>query len=729
MFQKLVSGLPFSPALVGQLGFYARRLKKEEASRRLGLIFTALALVVQSFAVFSPPDPANAASSNDLIYGGVTSVAQILTAYDNPATGYKKLMDYNGITRSEIAATVSTTINSRDYGTGSNAWISWGHNPRFSTELGEVMHNIDGSVFYSRPLWRFDSTSWTLTNGSTHNVFKGTSAKLGVFAIMKNCGNLAATKLPTPPPPPPPVVIPPTATCTVLDAIKIDRDKYRFTMGSSVANGATISGYTITVKNSSGAVVKTINESSTNSSFESQTVHTFSPGSYTASSTVNTSLGPITSDSCVDQFVVEEAPVVTNPSVTITKKVDGVEQKTVAIGQEFKYQIVAKNTGDIALSNVTVSDNAPAGVTFVSATLGSIANNKWSYTVANLPVGQSITVSITAKVPAYAAGFIKNTACVDTPTISATNPDSCDDATVDVPVPMIEVCNLTTLALETIKETDFNPTRHSKDPNDCKRIQVCDLTSDIVITIREVDFDSTKQSKDTAECDKMQVCDLTTGAITTIPKNNFDSTKYSKDAYDCQSKLVNEKSATNLTQESDATKVIAKAGDRIQYTLSVTNTGKIDASIDFQENMADTLEYSALNDNGGGSLTEVLVNGYPTKVLTWGKVTLKPGEKVSRTFTVKVLDTIPLTPQGISEPGSYDCIMTNTFGNTVGITVDCQAPKVLEAVIKQLPSTGPTENMIFAGLLATIVVYFYSRSRQLGGEIRLIRKDFNAGTL
>ena len=227
----------------------------------------------------------------------------------------------------------------------------------------------------------------------------------------------------------------------------------------------------------------------------------------------------------------------------------------------------------------------------------------------------------------------------------------------------------------------------------------------------------------------MQVCDLTTGAITTIPKNNFDSTKYSKDAYDCQSKLVNEKSATNLTQESDATKVIAKAGDRIQYTLSVTNTGKIDASIDFQENMADTLEYSALNDNGGGSLTEVLVNGYPTKVLTWGKVTLKPGEKVSRTFTVKVLDTIPLTPQGISEPGSYDCIMTNTFGNTVGITVDCQAPKVLEAVIKQLPSTGPTENMIFAGLLATIVVYFYSRSRQLGGEIRLIRKDFNAGTL
>ena len=54
MFRKIVSNLPFSPALVGQLGFYAKRLKKEETTRRLGLIFIALALVVQSLAVFQP---------------------------------------------------------------------------------------------------------------------------------------------------------------------------------------------------------------------------------------------------------------------------------------------------------------------------------------------------------------------------------------------------------------------------------------------------------------------------------------------------------------------------------------------------------------------------------------------------------------------------------------------------------------------------------------------------
>lgn len=62
MFRKLVSSLPFSPALVGQLGFYARRLSKEQAMRRLGLIFTLLAVMVQVFALISPPEQSVAAS-------------------------------------------------------------------------------------------------------------------------------------------------------------------------------------------------------------------------------------------------------------------------------------------------------------------------------------------------------------------------------------------------------------------------------------------------------------------------------------------------------------------------------------------------------------------------------------------------------------------------------------------------------------------------------------------
>lgn len=720
MFRKLVSGLPFSPALVSSLGFYARRLKKEEATRRLGLIFTALALVVQSFAVFSPPEPANAASSNDIIYGGVKTLADVLAVYDDPTKDFKKILTYNGITRAELAAAKDTTINSQEYGKGDRAWISWGRNSRFSTELGEVKHNINGTVVYSRPLWRFDTTDWTMAHGSTYQAFRGTSKNLGVFAIMKDCGNLAATKLPTPPPPPPE----PTAVCTILKKIKLSDNQYKFHAEAAVTGGATISSYRLVITNAAGSVTKTYTQASKATSIDFPAT-TLSPGTYLAKATVNTSLGERTSADCTQSLSVPKPPAPTHPAVSITKNVDGQEQKTVAVNQEFTYNIVVANTGDVVLQNITVTDTPPADVTLIKANKGTIKNNRWSFNVTSLAIGQNITIAITAKTTAYSANALTNTACVETPTVQGTNPDDCDDATIDMPAPTITVCELKTYKVITIKESDFTTTLYSRNLDDCKRIQVCNLATDTVITIRQTEFDSQKHTKDLTQCNNMQVCDLTTGEVITIARNDFDSNKHSKDTNDCRPATTLTKAATNLTQNSQAGKVLAQAGDRIQFTLTAQNTGKVDAPLDFTENMTDTLEYATVNDNGGGTTSQH--NGVTD--LTWGKLTLKPGEKVTRTFTVKVLDEIPLTARGTSEPGSYDCIMTNTFGNSLAIRVNCEAPKVLEETIKQLPSTGPGENMLFAGVLGSVVTFFYARSRQLAKEVRLIRKDFNTGTL
>lgn len=721
MFRKLVSGLPFSPALVSSLGFYARRLKKEEATRRLGLIFTALALVVQSFAVFSPPEPANAASSNDIIYGGVETLEQVLAIYDNPTKDFKKILSYNGITRAELAAAKDTTLNSQEYGKGDNAWISWGRNSRFSPELGEVKHNIDGTIVYSRPLWRFDTTDWTSVHGSTYEAFRGTSKNLGVFAIMKDCGNLAATKLPTPPPPPPK----PTAACSILNKIKVASDRYKFHVEAVVSGGATISSYKLVITNESNTFTKTVIQPSTNTSVDIAAI-TFKPGTYKAIATVETSVGSRTSTGCVQTFTVPQPPTPTHPAVSIDKKVDNQDEpKVVGLNTEYSYQIVVKNTGDTALSNVAVTDTPQSGITLLHASLGTITNNRWSYAAPNLAVGGTITVTLKAKVPSYLAGLLKNTACVETPTVEGSNPDDCDDVFVEVPAPQITVCELATYRVVTVKEASFNPTLHSKNLDDCKRIQVCNLATNIVVTIRETEFDATKHSKDLTKCDKIQVCDLTSSEVITIARNDFDQNKHSKDPLDCQASTELTKEATNLTQATSAGKVLSQAGDRIQFTLAAQNSGKVDAVVDFKENMTDTLEYATMNDNGGGALVEE--NG--VKNLTWGKITLKPGEKVARTFTIKVLDEIPLTARGTSDPGSYDCIMTNTFGNTLEMPVNCAPQKAVESAVTQLPSTGPGENMLFAGVLGSVVTFFYARSRQLSKEVRLIRKDFNAGTL
>jgi hypothetical protein len=73
--------------------------------------------------------------------------------------------------------------------------------------------------------------------------------------------------------------------------------------------------------------------------------------------------------------------------------------------------------------------------------------------------------------------------------------------------------------------------------------------------------------------------------------------------------------------------------------------------------------------------------------------------------------------------------MTNTFGNTLNVGVECPPQKVTETVVTQLPHTGATENMIFAGSVLAVVVFFYARVRQTKKEVRLIRRDLHAGTI
>jgi hypothetical protein len=73
--------------------------------------------------------------------------------------------------------------------------------------------------------------------------------------------------------------------------------------------------------------------------------------------------------------------------------------------------------------------------------------------------------------------------------------------------------------------------------------------------------------------------------------------------------------------------------------------------------------------------------------------------------------------------------MTNAFGTTIDIKVNCPQVKMIEQTVKELPSTGAGPNFIFAGVLAAVVTYFWARSRQLNKEVRLIRKDFNMGTI
>ncbi len=557
MFKKIISNLPFSPTLINELGFYARRLSKEEAVRKSGLILTIFALVVQSFIVLSPPESANAASSSDIIHGGINSKSQLLAAWDNNRQGFRDIMQYAGITRQNLESTRETEIHSRDGGRDAG-WRSWGRVSRFSAQQGEATHVVNGVTLYSRPLANFDTGRNRTGTGSWSRVFMGTNSRGQQFAIIKSCGNLTMKE----DPPKPknitvcrlkdkayPVTIlesefnaglysknpedckekpKPVATCSSLVVTKINRTSFKLTANASVANGATVSGYTFVVKDASGKEV--VRKSVASSAMAvSHQVDLSGEGNYSVEVIVATSLGNITSDGC--------------------------------------------------RSTITVSP------------------------IERCPVNPALPI----------------------------NDPSCQPCPAE-------------------------PTLWVKDE-------------------------------------------------------------------DCSAKVIRSKSAKNLTENVAASETVAKSNNRIEYTLTMVNEGKANATFKIEDNLTDVLEYSELYDRGGGTFDD------STKILSWGEITLKPNETQKRTYVIQMRGEISSMARGQSDGSSYDCRMTNSFGTTVDIAVDCPAPKVVEQVVPSLPRTGPTENIIVGGTVLAVVAFLYFRSRQLNKEVRLIRREMTAGTI
>lgn len=616
MFRNIVSNLPFSPALVGQLGFYAKRLRKEEATRRIGLIFTALALVVQSFAVFSPPTPANASSNADFVSGGISSVQEYLTHYDRNTNNIKDIFSSLGITRAEINAATSGTV-------GENGYYNWSLTSLYSAQQGQRAYKFYDSqgnpgTVYNRPM------SLTQEGRSPYPVFIGHSKKFGWFAIKKDCGNLVTTKQP-------PAETPPESSCTKLTATLVNRTKVRFNAKGDVANGATIKSYTFTIKDDAGKIVDTKKVVSNNQSTELVYERT-KPGDYKVSVVIDTSLGDKTDPNCRASFTIEPPVEPTAVCSSLKARVIGrtnVEMRGSAVAKNGatinKYVFVIRNSGGKEISRQVIASHASS----VNANT-VVVEAAGSYT-AKLIVATSLGEKTDAK--------------------------DCVDAFKIVP---IATCPI-------------NPELTPNDP-DC---QPCPGDASIWI-------------KDLA----------------------------------CAADIIETKTANNVDQGKPANDVLAMASEKISYTISIENIGLIPTSASFKEDLQDVLEYSSIIDAGGGTFDN------SSKTLTWPTVELKAGEKQSRTFVVQIASTIPATNTGTSNADSYNCIVTNTFGNSIDISVDCPLEKVIvEQVVGELPTTGPRENMIFAGVVLSIVVYFYARARQVNKEVRFIRRDLNAGTI
>lgn len=616
MFRQIVSNLPFSPTLVGQLGFYAKRLKKEEVTRRAGLIMTALALVVQSLTVFTPPEAANAATPGQVgdaprcTVEAVDPRGQAFKVSNNVATvEFDVTGSKNCKVRVSGNAFYAPSIDGRPY----DKQILYGErNTRVIDTLGRKTMRVDlppRSTPAKGCYYQVD-----LTYG-TYNVQP---------LIAYGHGEIPGC-LPTPPPPPPAGSV----VCNSLTIEQINATDYRFIGKAGVANGGLVQGYSFKMYNSVGALA--YSRDITTTALQATTGYSKpGAGTYTVKLVINgfggtTATGP----QCEKQFTVAGTP---EPAASCTNVTAAITNRNQAYF-----------TGNAqAVNGATIS-----GYTF-------IVKNSLGIEVKRTHVPTSEPTAVTSAVEISNPGEYTVQLVVQTSLGERTGDNCATKFTIAPP----SVCQ-------------FNPKLPPGDP-DC---QPCPGDESIWI----------KDEK-------------------------------------CKADIILSKTTTNLTQGNvDGTKVTAKAGDRISYTLTVENKGTAPTKTTVSELLGDVLEYAKVTHNGGGTYDEA------TQSLSWPEETIEPGKKVTHSIVVQVLETIPTTN---TNGTSYDCRIDNKFGNSVSVTVECPAPKmIVEQTVEQLPSTGPTENLLFAGVVGSVVTFFYARSRQLGREVKLVRKEFNMGTI
>lgn len=188
MFKKLLSNLPFNPSLIGQVSFYAKRLHKESAVRRMGFVMIAIAMLLQVFAVVSPPQPTLASSTSDLIDGGFAQKSEAVNHCRQNTRHYKDILDNYGITCADISDASTTSISPHDY------------NDRLHS-MGRLSYGVAGETPVRIPdvgtvyLRHF----WSLNHNSSYKALVGTTKYGTKFFILYGCGNLVFIGIPTPP--------------------------------------------------------------------------------------------------------------------------------------------------------------------------------------------------------------------------------------------------------------------------------------------------------------------------------------------------------------------------------------------------------------------------------------------------------------------------------------------------------------------------------------------------
>lgn len=185
------------------------------------------------------------------------------------------------------------------------------------------------------------------------------------------------------------------------------------------------------------------------------------------------------------------------------------------------------------------------------------------------------------------------------------------------------------------------------------------------------------------------------------------------------------KTVKNITQNLSGDEALskpAKPDDIIEYTLLTSNSGTVDKlHYVVEDYVGDLLDYAELDmpflaSQGGVYEAE-------TKKIFWRDQTIKAGSEITKIFRIKMKNPVPSTNSPSAITTTFDCKISNEYGNEQSMDVVCPYIKNIE----RLPNTGPGETLAIAFGVTTFAAYFFARSRLLAKEMEIIKQDYSTG--
>ena len=694
-FRKLISNLPFNPSLVSQVAFYGRRAREESSLRRLGFLLIIFAMFIQMVAVIAPPERSLAASPNHIL-DGVRTKADLLAAWDRPGSDISAIYGKFGVTRDNIANLTNTpnvTIRSNagpDYWTTGRTSLSSYSNVKTEYKNTEIALTAGGTTFYMRQL-----RAWDIKNPyNLYAAWQGTKNDGSVFWIFQDCGNYTQPGKFTPKTPGLEL------KKTIVGSTNLkpgDTYSFRFEYRNPVPDSL-----------AENVVLEDL--------FDLDNFDIVSPAGLPINGGHYMTL-PLGNVAYTPNYNVID--------VTVRLKNPFPGDKTLCNAAKMTATNATEAWGGPACVNVTIPCQYDASIPASDArckppVTPCVYDSSIPSTDPKCVKPTDVCTNIDGNQATVPAGKVQvGSECID---VCKYNP-SIPSTSAECVAPKV-YCSLLDTSLDRATRTaTFKTTVTSTNEAATKIVSYTyDFGDGKPVTVRPSTAltDTTSYTYAAGEFNASVVVAYTvTGENGTTKKTDPCSDRIS---FEADKPLGESKTVKNITQNLDTDKTVnstVHAGDVLEYSLTTSNTQDyVRSGITVSDYIGDVLDYATIDTDflkqQGGTFDDA------SKKVIWEGVSIPAKNQVVKTFRVKIKDPIPATNTPSSTSGTFDCKISNKYGNETNMSVACPVVKGVES----LPNTGPGTTVVFGCAVTMVVGYFFARSRILARELELIKQDY-----